>query len=294
MPTAAMITQVRRFNRTVTQRVGALSDRYLARDHTLGVSRVLWEIGTEGCEVRMLRSRLGLDSGQASRTLRLLQEGGLVALSPSPDDARIRFARLTAAGLRERALLDDRSDELATSILAPLTGEQQGELVTAMRTVQRLMATSMVDLRVVDPGGAHARRCLRAYAAELNRRSELKFDPSKGVSAEPHELREPAGTFLIAYLGDEPIGCGAVKHRPGAAADIKRMWVAESARGLGLGRRLLDALEALARDHGAAAVRLDTNRALTEAIAMYRAAGYAEVPAFSAEPFAHHWFQKVL
>jgi ribosomal protein S18 acetylase RimI-like enzyme len=72
------------------------------------------------------------------------------------------------------------------------------------------------------------------------------------------------------------------------------MWVAESARGLGLGRRLLAELEAWAAQRGARTVRLETNRALTEAIALYRSAGYREVPAFNDEPFAHHWFEKTL
>ncbi len=72
------------------------------------------------------------------------------------------------------------------------------------------------------------------------------------------------------------------------------MWVAESARGLGIARRLLTALEADALRSGARAVRLDTNRRLVEAIAMYRSAGYVEVPAFNNEPFAHHWFEKTL
>src|ERR1700722_15588390 len=120
MSANADIAQVRRFNRTVTQRVGALSDRYLARDRTLGASRVLWEVGTEGCEVRALRARLALDSGQTSRLLRVLEADGLVEVVPSTDDRRIRLARLTEAGVAERALLDDRSDELARSILEPL------------------------------------------------------------------------------------------------------------------------------------------------------------------------------
>jgi DNA-binding MarR family transcriptional regulator/GNAT superfamily N-acetyltransferase len=290
----AMILQVRRFNRTVTQRVGALSDRYLARDRTLGASRVLWEIGTEGCEVRALRARLGLDSGQTSRLLRCLEAEGLICLTPSRVDRRIRVVRLTPAGVTERALLDQRSDELAGSLLTPLGDRQRTELVAAMRTVERLLTTSMVDIRVVDPDAIDAQRCLRAYFAELDRRSESGFDPTTGISADPHELREPAGGFLIAYLRDEPIGCGAVKHHPGAASDIKRMWVAESARGLGLGGRLLAKLEELARDHGAPATRLETNHALTEAIAMYRSAGYTEVPPFNDEPFAHHWFEKAL
>ena len=290
----ATIAQVRSFNRTVTQRVGALSDGYLSRGRTLGAARVLWEIGTEGCEVRSLRARLELDSGQTSRLLRALEDDGLIELSPSPADRRIRVARLTASGRAERAVLDERSDELARSIIAPLDERHRDELVGAMRTVERLITAAMVELRIVDPAGADARACLRAYFAELNRRADVPFDPAKGTSAEPHELRAPAGAFLVTYLRDEPIGCGALKHHPSGTAEIKRMWVAESARGLGIGRRLLEALERLAVDGGAAAVRLDTNKALVEAIAMYRSSGYREIPRFNAEPFAHHWFGKQL
>lgn len=288
------IAQVRRFNRAVTQRVGALNDSYLARDRTLGASRVLWEIGTEGCEVRSLRARLGLDSGHMSRLLRALERERLVELAPSPMDARIRFARLTERGCAERALLDDRSDELARSILGSLEGRQREQLVEAMRTVERLMTASLVELRLVDPASAAAQRCLRAYFGELNRRSEIPFDPTKGTSAEPHELREPAGAFLIAFLRDEPVGCGAIKHHPGGPAEIKRMWVAESVRGLGIGGRLLAELERLARAGDATAVRLDTNKSLVEAIRMYRSRGYREIPRFNDEPFAHHWFEKPL
>jgi ribosomal protein S18 acetylase RimI-like enzyme len=75
-------------------------------------------------------------------------------------------------------------------------------------------------------------------------------------------------------------------------AEVKRMWVSPVVRGLGLGRRLLDELEAQAARHGARLLRLETNRNLTEAIAMYRAAGYAEVAAFNDEAYAHHWFEK--
>jgi DNA-binding MarR family transcriptional regulator/ribosomal protein S18 acetylase RimI-like enzyme len=254
----------------------------------------LWEIGTEGCEVRSLRSRLGLDSGHASRLLRALEADGLVRLEPSPSDRRIRVARLTTAGLSERALLDRRSDDLAASILAPLNPGQRDEIVASMRTVQRLMITGIIEIRTVDPTDQDARRCIRAYFAELDRRSDSGFDPGAGISAEPHELVPPAGRFLIAYLRGEPVGCGAVKHHPGAPSEIKRMWVAESTRGLGIGRRLLTELEADAVRSRAPTARLETNRALVEAIALYRSAGYVEVPAFNDEPFAHHWFEKRL
>ena len=163
-----------------------------------------------------------------------------------------------------------------------------------MRTVSRLLTNAAIEIRVVDPTDADARQCVRAYFAELDRRSESGFDPGAGISAEPHELTPPAGSFLIAYLRGEPTGCGAVKHHPGAPSELKRMWVAESVRGLGIGRRLLTELEASAVASGASTARLETNRELVEAIAMYRSAGYIEVPAFNAEPFAHHWFKKRL
>src|SRR5919108_1940251 len=100
---ATSIEQVRRFNRTVTQRVGALSDRFLARDRPLAEARMLWEIGVEGCEVRALRNRLELDSGHASRLLRSLEAAGMVEVEPSPAHRRVRIARLTRSGLRGRA-----------------------------------------------------------------------------------------------------------------------------------------------------------------------------------------------
>ena len=292
--TRALVDQVRSFNRIVTQRVGALDDRYLGRDRPLGQDRVLWEIGTEGCEVRALRSRLGLDAGHLSRLLRALEDAGLADTAPSDADGRIRIARLTQAGRRERAVLDRRSDELAESMLAPLDADQHQELIAAMRTVKRLLTTSTTEIRPTDPRTDDAKRCLRAYFAELHRRSDSGFDPAAGISAEPHEVTPPAGLFLVAYTNGEPVGCGAVKHHAGAPSEIKRMWVAESARGLGIARRILSELESDAVRSGATTARLETNRHLVEAIAMYRSAGYVEVPPFNDEPFAHHWFEKQL
>jgi DNA-binding MarR family transcriptional regulator/GNAT superfamily N-acetyltransferase len=288
------IENVRRFNRAVTQRIGALSDHYMARDRPLGEARVLWEIGHDGCEVRTLRNRLELDSGQLSRLLRSLETANLVRVQPSAADRRIRIATLTKAGLAERAVLDRRSDRLAGRLLEPLNAVDRRQLVEAMRTVQRLLTAAAVEIRPVDPSSPDARQCLRAYVAELNARWEAGFDPSAGVTAEPHELTPPAGCMLVAYLHGEPIACGAVKHLPGGPTDIKRMWVSPAARGFGLGRRMLDELEQLARDAGASVARLETNRVLTEAIALYTSVGYREVPAFNNEPFAHHWFEKRL
>ena len=255
---------------------------------------MLWEIGPEGCEVRALRHRLDLDSGHASRLLRSLEEAGMVRVAPSESDRRIRVATLTRAGRAERKLLDRRSDELAESMLYPLDAERRERLVDAMRTVERLLTSAAGEIRTVDPNHPDARQCFRAYFAELDSRSESGFDPAAGISAEPHELTPPAGNLLIAYLHAEPVGCGAVKHHPGEPTEIKRMWVADPARGLGVGRKLLAELESHAARSSSPVVRLETNETLTEAIAMYRSAGYTEVAPFNDEPYAHHWFEKRL
>jgi GNAT superfamily N-acetyltransferase len=129
---------------------------------------------------------------------------------------------------------------------------------------------------------------------ELGVRFDAGFDPTLGISAHPHELTPPAGLLLVAHLRDEPVGCGGLKFHDNAPAELKRMWVAPQARGLGLGRRLLQELERHAREAGVTTLHLETNRNLTEAITLYRRSGYQEVPAFNDEPYAHHWFEKRL
>jgi ribosomal protein S18 acetylase RimI-like enzyme len=293
------VTRVRRFNRLVTQRVGALQDHYLARDRPLGAARLLWEIGEGdrtdggGCDVRALRASLDLDSGYLSRLLRGLEADGLVTVGPSNHDRRVRTARLTPSGAAERALLDRRSDALARSLLDPLPAAQRDRLVAAMGEVERLLGAALVRIAVVDPAHRDAQACLRAYFAELDQRFAAGYDPALGMPTPLAEMRPPAGLFLVASRGDEPVGCGALLLQ-GAHAQVRRMWVDPAARGLGIGRRLLAELEARAAAHGCRTVRLETNAALSEAIALYRRAGYREIPAFNDEAYAHHWFAKDL
>ena len=294
-----LVAGVRRFNRTVTQRVGALNDAYLSRSRPLGQARVLWEIGEAGpvgCEVRALRARLDLDSGYLSRLLRALEADGLVEVEAEEGgDGRVRTARLTQAGRAEREHLDQASDELAAEILGPLNDRQRARLVAAMADVERLLTASQVEIAVTDPRLPAARHCLDTYFEELAERFENGFDPGQGISASEPELTMPAGMLLVATLHGEPVGCGALKFDPAAGvAHLKRMWVDRSVRGLGLGRRLLAELEAQAVGQQARILRLDTNRALKEAVAMYRAAGFREVERFNDETYAHHWFEKVL
>jgi len=294
MTETSTLDTVRTFNRTVAERVGALSDRYLSMDRPLGEARVLWEIGDDGCEVRTLRSRLSLDSGYLSRLLRSLEAAGLVTVAPSANDGRQRRASLTASGRAELAVLDERSDSLARSMVEPLDPGQRERLEAAMAAVTQLLTAAAVQLGVLDPDDPQARYCLGEYYAEIDRRFAFGFDPAAALPTDPDSMRSPRGLFVVATLRSEPVGCGALKFHPGGVAEVKRLWVSSAVRGVGLGRRLLLDLERRAREHGSQTLRLDTNASLTEAVALYRKVGYREVPPYNAEPYADFWFEKQL
>jgi DNA-binding MarR family transcriptional regulator/GNAT superfamily N-acetyltransferase len=288
------VLRVRSFSRIVSQRIGALNDRFLKRKRSLGESRLLYEIGRKGADVRELRERLDLDSGYASRLLRSLEEQGLVETAYSDVDSRMVRATLTRKGRAEVSELDHRSNDLATSILAPLTQSQRDRLVQAMAEVEKLIRASAVDITRETPRSVHARFCLSEYFRELEDRFEAGFDVASSISAKPEELVPPAGLFVVARLNGRPIGCGALKVKSRKVGEIKRMWVSRETRGLGVGRRLLETLESYARQLGVKLLRLETNRNLKEAQSLYRSAGYNEVEAFNDEPYAHHWFERKL
>ena len=136
------------------------------------------------------------------------------------------------------------------------------------------------------------RWCFEQYYAELGRRFGYVVDTALPLGLD--ELVRPRGLVLIVREAGDPVGCGALKLQQPGVGEIKRMWVADLVRGRGLGGRLLDALEAEAVAAGKTVARLETNRTLTAAIAMYRSHGYLEVPPFNDEPFGDHWFEKDL
>jgi len=291
---AAQVEQVRQFNRLVTQRVGALDDHFLGRGRPLGASRLLFEIGEHGADVRELRRRLGLDAGYVSRLIKALNKEGLIRLAPGAGDQRVRTARLTARGRREMRELNARSDRLAAGLLAAVSPRQRERLVAAMSEVHRLLRAAGLVIERVDPASPAARWCWAQYFAELDRRFPGGFDLGTSLPVDDRDLVPPHGAFLVASIDGETVAGGCVKTMAPRVGYLKRMWVAESARGLGLGRRMLEALEAETRALGLTTLRLETNKALHEAIALYRSAGYREVKPFNDEPYATHWFEKRL
>ncbi|NMD57134.1 MULTISPECIES: helix-turn-helix domain-containing GNAT family N-acetyltransferase [Tsukamurella] len=290
------VDDVRRFNRAVTQRLGVLQDRYLARDRPLGQARLLWEIGRspDGVDVRDLRGRMDLDSGYLSRLLRALESDGLVTVAGADGDGRVRTARVTPEGAAEYDELEARSEDAAGALLAPLSEGQRERLVTAMQEVERLLLASLVRIDDARPESPAAVFAAHAYYAELGERLQDGFDPGVGGAIRDAAITPPAGLLLVATLRGETVGCGALTFQDDGFAEVKRVWAAPSVRGLGLGRRIMAELEERARAAGVRTLRLDTNGNLTEAIGLYRKLGYREVERYNDNPYAHHWFAKDL
>jgi len=286
------LLQIRRFNRTVTHRIGVLRDDYLGSGRPIGEARLLFEIGLEGATVRDLRAHLNLDSGYFSRLLRKLEAQALATTERDTADARVRRVRLTDTGKAEWKALDQRSKDMAASILEPLGPSQRQRLLAAMEEVERLLRASAVTIEAADPFSEAGQACIQAYFHELQERFDEGFNPELTVSASPEELTPPSGWLLIAWLDEEPVGCSALKIKEGGYGEIKRMWVAPAVRGLGIAQRLLEAVEVQAAAVGVKVLQLDTHRNLVEARNMYLRNGYAEIEPYNTNPYAHYWFEK--
>lgn len=291
---AAATDVVRRFNRSYTQRIGALDESFLGMGMSLGASRLLFEIGLEPGTVQGLRDRLGLDSGYVSRLLRSLEDAGLVSVRPDPGDRRRRLVELTPKGRQAFRRLEDRSDETANRLLEPLSPRQRERLVESLRTADLLVRAATVAFVVVPADSKAARSATSAYFAELDRRFPGGFDAGEQSAHDVEAMSSPRGAFMVALSDGDPVACGGIQGLEEGVGEIKRMWVHGEWRGAGLGSRLLAQLERTAAGLGHRTIRLDTNDTLTEAIALYERAGYRRVPAYNDNPHARLWFEKSL
>ncbi|WP_315719029.1 MULTISPECIES: helix-turn-helix domain-containing GNAT family N-acetyltransferase [unclassified Bradyrhizobium] len=286
------IARVRRFNRAVTSEVGALDTSFLGRGRPLGAARVLNAIGHGRSDLAELRDYLALDSGLMSRLLRSLEEEGLVTTKPHPDDARRRIAKLTAAGRREFEAYETLSNAQAQAMLA--RSSQREALLAAMDMVGAALGRDRIAIEEVDPRGEPARYCLHEYYAELSRRFARGYDVALSRDPDALDMMAPRGAFFVALSDGLPLGCVGLKGSVRDVAEIKRLWVAPAARGLGLGRRLMDAAENAARRLSITTLRLDTNSALAEAQQLYRKTGWTEIERFNDDPYPDLFFEKQL
>jgi DNA-binding MarR family transcriptional regulator/GNAT superfamily N-acetyltransferase len=286
---------LRGFNRTYTQRIGVLQDSFLGMGRALGPSRLLFEVGeggADGVTVRGLRDRLGLDTGYLSRLLRSLEADGLVEVRPDHHDRRRRRVTLTRRGRTAWRRLDERSDDLARTLVEPLTDRQRGRLTEALATADLLVRAATVHLDETPATDPAAVRAMAAYFAEIGER--FGFEPGDAWRQDADSMSAPGGFFVVATSDGEPVACGGVQRLPDGAAEIKRMWVHPGWRGAGLGARLLRHLEDVARQRGHEVVRLDTNDTLLEAIAMYERAGFRAIARYNDNEWARCWFEKTL
>ncbi|WP_332719706.1 bifunctional helix-turn-helix transcriptional regulator/GNAT family N-acetyltransferase [Pelagibacterium mangrovi] len=285
------VARFRRFSRAVTSEVGALDTSFLGRGRPLGSARVLNAIGHGRTDVAQVRDYLGLDSGLMSRLLRGLEEEALIEIRPDPADGRRRIAALTEAGQREFAAYEQISNDRAEALLSRHPHPEA--LLAAMDLVASALGRDRIVFQELDPRSEPARYCLGEYYAELARRFENGFEVSLSRDPDAQDMIRPRGSFIVALSDGLPIGCVGLKGGVDYA-EIKRLWIAPSARGLGLAKRLMAKIEDIARDLGITTLRLDTNRALPEAIALYRNSGWAEIERFNDDPYPDFFFEKRL
>jgi len=152
----------------------------------------------------------------------------------------------------------------------------------------------MIEVRTEAADSLVAVRLVEAMVAEMEELYELPAGTGLGLSAPPADFSPPGGAFVVIYEDGKPIAGGGVKRDEDGVAEIKRMYVAPGARGRGLGRQLLEALEETARTLGYARIRLDTGARQPEARGMYERAGYHAVENYNGNPQAAFWGEKVL
>jgi GNAT superfamily N-acetyltransferase/DNA-binding MarR family transcriptional regulator len=280
------IDGLRGFDRYYSQRLGLLTDNFLGHSRPLGESRLLFEIA-QRIDIERLRSRLGLDAAYLVRALRSLQRQGLVRVSDGPAPT----VTLTDTGVRQRTDLDRRASLRAAEILSGFSSDEAEEFIAVQRRFHRLLRISAITVRPADPRESDIHYCLDEYAKEIDARFPGGYDSSHLLAAE--ELGDRAGALLVAREEQRPVGCvGWQRIGEGGLAEVRHLWVGAEARGIGLGRRLLQRVETHAARHGVTTLRLGTHRILAEAISLYRTSGYHEIPLYEKNPYHHFAFEK--
>lgn len=286
------ITRIRRFNRAVTRETGVLDQSFLGRGRPLGPARVLNAIGAGHGDLESLRRYLGLDKTLLSRILAGLQKEGLVEITADPSDGRRRIAALTCSGQAEYRAYETLSNDQAQTLLD--RHPRPEALLAAMDLIASALGRDEVEIAVADPTDPRSVSCLEAYYGELAARFDQGFDVSLSADPEAGDMRPPRGTFLLALSDGLPLGCVGLKGTDKGYGEIKRLWISPAARGMGLARRLMAEVEAAARDLGIDLLRLDTNSALPEAVALYQTSGWTEIQRFNEDPYPDYFFEKRL
>jgi DNA-binding MarR family transcriptional regulator/N-acetylglutamate synthase-like GNAT family acetyltransferase len=296
------IQAVRRFNRLYTRRIGVLDEALLGSGLALAEVRVLWEIGhAPGTAASALAERLAMDSGYLSRILRGFRARGWVEATASEEDARQRRLTLTAKGRRRLEPLERRSNAQVAAMLAEL-GPARGErLVEAMRSIQALLEPAGPVARpyaIREPRAGDFGWVVERHGAVYA--GEYGWDTTfEGLVAEivARYLRrhDPARERAwIAEREGDRIGCVFLVGQSRRVAQLRLLLVDPSARGLGVGSRLVDECIRFARDARYGRIVLWTQSILTAARSLYGRKGFRLVASekhrsFGAELVGENW-----
>lgn len=290
------VAAVRRFNRDYTRNIGLLEETLTGSGFTLAEARVIFELGSAGGGVaRDIARDLRLDPAYLTRILQRLTKEGLVSAQPNGDDRRQRDLELTAAGLQALARLQGAADEQIGALLAHLAPGDRRRLASALGEVGRLLdpaapARELV-IRAHRPGdiGWVISRQSKLYAEEYGWDGSYEALAAEICAAFIRDFREGREYCWIAELGGEPVGAVFLVWQSDEVAKLRLLHVEASARGHGIGAKLVAACIEKARAAGYARLVLWTNDVLGSARKIYQAAGFRLV-----EEERHHSFGKDL
>jgi DNA-binding MarR family transcriptional regulator/N-acetylglutamate synthase-like GNAT family acetyltransferase len=283
---ARQIEAARRFNRFYTQRIGVLDDGLLDSPFSLTEVRVMYELAhRRGIAAADLARELGLDKGYLSRILQRFRAKGWLARSIADHDGRRHVLALTAAGRRAFAPLERRSQRQVRAMLSPLAAPERQRVIEAMRTIERLLGArayaSPVVLRRHRPGdiGWVVQRHGEIYAREYGWNEEFEALVAD-IAAKFIRNFDPARERCwIAERDGTRLGCIFLVAQDRSIAKLRLLLVEPEARGLGLGRRLIDACVAFARKAGYRRIVLWTQDNLDAARHLYAMAGFRRTSA---------------
>lgn len=275
------VAAVRRFNRYYTNVIGALGEGHLDTLFTLTEARVLYELAQHGArDVVHLRRELGLDAGYVTRILTRFERDGLVTRSRSEADGRRVVVSLTKLGQGEFATLNRRANRDVSRLIAPLTLAERGQLRASLATVRTLLdregRSGEVVLRAPYPGdlGWIVARNAELYTAEYGWDAGYEALVAR-IVADFAASQDPARERVwIADVVGLRAGCVMCVRADEDTAKLRLLLVEPAFRGLGVGRRLVDACVAFARDAGYRRMTLWTQSVLTAARRIYDTAGF--------------------
>ncbi len=273
------VRSVRRFNRFYTRRIGALQPHYLGAPYSLPQARVLYELGERGeCSASELGAELDLDLGYLSRLLQGLRRQGLVQREVAKEDARRVRLSLTARGRKAFQQLDARSREEVGAMLAKLAAPEKSRLLGALGAVESILDRKSPDivLRSHKPGDmgwvVHAHG--RIYAEEYGWDERFEALVAQIAARFIKDLDQKKERCWIAEVDGEPVGSVFVVRQSKSVAKLRLLIVEPKARGLGLGKRLVEECIAFARAKGYRKLVLWTQSNLAAARHIYQAAGF--------------------